>query len=504
MTVIITTINNKLVLEYFENEHIDLFVVKNNDDSMRLNQLIKDFCNANKKNNFMFFPIAGNAKYCSINDIFKPYSNFNNPSIGNFFQVLFQPTPENRAFNASNNKISKIDREKFTVDAFGVTFGSVKNKIITNVTIETDESKVNAESIVNLQRIVDNENNNKSVTTDCSLLSVYEGRSYTAKLETLGNAQISPLQYFYIKNNSIFDGLYQISKVNHNITPNEMETDFEGVRLRCTSSGYGGVVPFTLQDYKNAVNVIKEAPLESDISKQDVSKFEAMARPEIPESGNIEGTDTFSGIQDGNVASTNVTSGSAVSSGQIQIPKEVSAYFGNTSKFLTADSGKPITDNSTSYGNISKSQLIQNLNEFLVDRWKPFAIFMSANYPELKGKLSISSSIRCSVVKGSSSGSQHLLGQAVDFSPSGDKFSKLNTNFTVFNALMQFHRVNDLDFDQILFETRDSSSSWIHWSYSRAKTAKVYNNRLMKLAIINIGETLLSNVDPSHKVSVEK
>ena len=431
-----------------------------------------------EKNNFMFFPIAGNAKYCSINDIFKPYSNFNNPSIGNFFQVLFQPTPENRAFNTSNNKISKIDREKFTVDAFGVTFGSVKNKIITNITVETDESKVNAESVVNLQRIVDNENNNKSVTTDCSLLSVYEGRSYTAKLETLGNAQISPLQYFYIKNNSIFDGLYQINKVNHNITPNNMETDFEGVRLRCTSSGYGGVVPFTLQDYKNAVNVIKEAPLESDISKQDVSKFEATAKPRVSESGSIEGADVFSGMQDSNVASTNVTSGSAVSSGQVQIPKEVSAYFNNTSKFLTADSGKSITDNSTSYGNISKAQLIQNLNEFLVDRWKPFAIFMSANYPELKGKLSISSSIRCSVVKGSSSGSQHLLGQAVDFSPSGDKFSKLNTNFTVFNALMQFHRVNDLDFDQILFETRDSSSSWIHWSYSRAKTAKVYNNRL--------------------------
>jgi len=431
-----------------------------------------------EKNNFMFFPIAGNAKYCSINDIFKPYSNFNNPSIGNFFQVLFQPTPENRAFNTSNEKISKIDREKFTVDAFGVTFGSVKNKIITNVTFETDESKVNAESIVNLQRIVDNENNNKSVTTDCSLLSVYEGRSYTAKLETLGNAQISPLQYFYIKNNSIFDGLYQISKVNHNITPNDMETDFEGVRLRCTSSGYGGVVPFTLQDYKNAVNVIKEAPLESDISKQDVSKFEAMARPEIPESGSIEGSDVFSGMQDGNVASTNVTSGSVVSSGQVQIPKEVSAYFGNTSKFLTADSRKPITDNSTSRGNISKAQLIQNLNEFLEDRWKPFAVFMSANYPELKGKIDINSAIRCSIIADSSAGSQHLLGQAVDFGPYGDKFSKLNTNFIIFNALMQFHRVNDLDFDQILFETKPPSSVWIHWSYSRAKTPGIYNNRL--------------------------
>lgn len=55
LTVVVTTINNKLVLEYFENENIDLFVVKNNADSMRLNELIKDFCNANKKMNFMFF-----------------------------------------------------------------------------------------------------------------------------------------------------------------------------------------------------------------------------------------------------------------------------------------------------------------------------------------------------------------------------------------------------------------------------------------------------------------
>lgn len=55
LTVVITTINNKLVLEYFENEDIDLFIVKNNDDSIRLNQLIKDFCNTNKKTNFMFF-----------------------------------------------------------------------------------------------------------------------------------------------------------------------------------------------------------------------------------------------------------------------------------------------------------------------------------------------------------------------------------------------------------------------------------------------------------------
>lgn len=54
-TKIITSLNNKLVIEYFENENIDLFILKNNDDSIRLNKLIKDFSIANKQSNYMFF-----------------------------------------------------------------------------------------------------------------------------------------------------------------------------------------------------------------------------------------------------------------------------------------------------------------------------------------------------------------------------------------------------------------------------------------------------------------
>lgn len=232
------------------------------------------------KNNFMFFPIAGNARYQNISEIFNP-SLFFGPKIGNFFQVMFQPTPENRTLGAAKpNEPQSLSRdlEDFAVQAFPVSFGDPSNKLIKNVTVGTDENKVTAESIVNLQRIVDNENNNKTVTTDCSLLKVVEGRSYKAKLETLGNAQISPMQFFYLKNHTIFTGLYQIIKVDHNITPNNMTTDFEGIKMRYGGAEYGGIHPITIADYEEAAGFVKEATNEvGDASQINAEKEAASA-----------------------------------------------------------------------------------------------------------------------------------------------------------------------------------------------------------------------------------
>lgn len=53
------------------------------------------------KNNFMFFPICGNARYDKITDIFTPQEMMG-PKIGNFFQVMFQPTPESRTLVGNN------------------------------------------------------------------------------------------------------------------------------------------------------------------------------------------------------------------------------------------------------------------------------------------------------------------------------------------------------------------------------------------------------------------
>ena len=231
------------------------------------------------KNNFMFFPICGNARYNKVTDIFAPQEMMG-PRIGNFFQVMFQPTPESRTLQSNNTDVKQSatkDLRDFDVQAFPVAFGDPTNKIIKNVQVSTDENKVTAESIVNLQAIVDNENKNRTVTTDCSLLSVFEGRSYKAGIETLGNAQISPMQFFFLENHTIFTGLYQIIKVSHKISPNDMTTDLTGIKMRYGGDSYGGILPITYADFEEASNFLKEAPNEKpkEPSKTSLAAIEA-------------------------------------------------------------------------------------------------------------------------------------------------------------------------------------------------------------------------------------
>lgn len=54
-TKVILSMNNKLVIEYFENDKLDVFVLKNKEDSQRLNETIKVFAHSNGLINFIFF-----------------------------------------------------------------------------------------------------------------------------------------------------------------------------------------------------------------------------------------------------------------------------------------------------------------------------------------------------------------------------------------------------------------------------------------------------------------
>ena len=236
------------------------------------------------KNNFTFFPIPGNSNFFNIKEIFSPESRIYNPPIGNYFQILFQPTPESRTLTAVESiPISlKKNMDNFVVEAFPVSFGDPTNNIIKSINLSTDEDKVSAESIVSLQKIVDNDNSNKTVSKDCSTLSILEGRSYTAKLDTMGNAQISPMQFFYLQNNRIFSGLYQIKKVEHTITPNDMITSFEGIKISYGNNTYGGIHPVTLQDYRDAVKIYKEAPMEKSVSFSGYGNYESTTAASNP------------------------------------------------------------------------------------------------------------------------------------------------------------------------------------------------------------------------------
>jgi hypothetical protein len=202
------------------------------------------------KNNFMFIPIPGNINYTNISDIFLPSSSMQ-ASLGNVFHVLFTPTPENRIRENDGTLLSFNNfTPKGNFDAFEILFGSPNNSVVKNIDVSTDESRPTAESILNLQNLVDKNNSNKASTSDCSVLSIMEGRSYKMKVDMIGNAQISPMQYFFVPNKPIFSGLYQVMSVTHSITPNNMATTLEGVKMRFDGSSMKGIGPITIESLR--------------------------------------------------------------------------------------------------------------------------------------------------------------------------------------------------------------------------------------------------------------
>ena len=76
-----------------------------------------------------------------------------------------------------------------------------------------------------------------------------EGRSYRLNGEMIGNAQIVPTQFFVVNRTPIFNGLYQIMKVKHRITPNNMTTSFEAIKMKFAGSNseFVFVPPITLE-----------------------------------------------------------------------------------------------------------------------------------------------------------------------------------------------------------------------------------------------------------------
>ncbi len=212
-------------------------------------QTITQICS---QNNFLFIPMPGDPGLFTTREIFSPHP-VSEQRIKNFFYVQFVPTPESRSklSNSNNVQAPLINdiSDRLPNGTLDIKFGDPGNQIVRSVNVSTEENKPTAESIINLQRLVDNENQNKKVTTDCSMLSVMEGRSYKATIDILGNAQIFPMQFFYLNSLPIFNGLYQIMRVKHSISPNNMFTTAEGIKMRMDfqNGTFAGVEPVTLE-----------------------------------------------------------------------------------------------------------------------------------------------------------------------------------------------------------------------------------------------------------------
>lgn len=440
--------------------------------------IIQQLCT---KNNFIFIPMPGEPGAFSTSEIFSPHT-VDTPKVKNFFYVQFAPTPESRSKlnNRDNTPISSSEfiKNNLPNGTLQVKFGSPENQIVKNISVDTDESKTTAESIVNLQRLVDNENQNKKVTTDCSMLPVMEGRSYKASIDMLGNAQVFPMQFFYLDSIPLFNGLYQIMKVKHSITPNNMTTTAEGIRMRVDyqNGDFGGVYPITLETLANIpVNLIDSAPpvlssgdFANAVSDQGSGVLDS--RTGTNSAGSTASVATVSVNKGGSDVKPNVN---VSTSGIILLPN-IQGVRNSIRLTQSSDANGPtqITDTDKTY---TKDVIIRNLNQFITDVLEPFAAYLKSNYPHLYKNWYITSAQRSYVPSGGATISQHQKGQAVDSQIVGKSpgIETMRANLELLNAMLEWYQLNQIGYDQVLWETRASqNASWIHWSYQRNNNRK--------------------------------
>lgn len=130
---------------------------------------------------------------------------------------------------------------------------------------------------------------------------------------------------------------------------------------------------------------------------------------------------------------------------------------------------------------VKGDDVVKSMNEFIQDVLGPLATFLKTKYPDLYKNWYITSATRAYVPIGGSATSQHFRGQAIDSQIIGySDWKKLNdANLRFLNAILEFYKTKPVGYDQLLFETRNTKSNWIHLSYRRN------NNRLQALRFVN-------------------
>lgn len=476
--------NDKIKKIDVRNAIINIDPLYKPDERTTVLNMIQSICT---KNSFMFIPIPGYPGFLSIKDIWKPNLGFARVNIRNFFHVVFAPTPETRTtiqkgtYSAPFSSLGKAQKN-LDADAIHIKFGATDNNIVKNVQVSTSEGKNTAESIINLQRLVDNENQNKTVTSDCSILDVLGGRSYTSTVDCLGNAQVYPMQYFYLENMPLFEGLYMILEVKHSFTDNVMNTTFKGIRMRFdTNYGYGGIHPITLETLEDLYNLRRVASEGFDQSPEDDVNYIVPTDEQIDAQAYENG-----GEEPGELGRGEIVSAQQSSQNEVILLPNI-AGFQNSRRLQTSSSdGTPIGDSRPVDANdqiitVPKKQIISSMNAFIEDVLEPFAKWLKQRYPNYYKKIAITSAARNGVPTGGSKKSQHLYGEAVDLQIRRNVLEdKLKENHELFNIILEWYRENpNKKYGQLLMETSKPNGVWIHWSYRRSGANKQERKRIV-------------------------
>lgn len=201
-------------------------------------------------NNFLFLPSPNYANLGSkedLVDMFQPrYYTETQPEVRHSFVCMYVGEYSTKLDLGQNNRF-RSDGIELTNDGTGTyqisaqdfvagtkspiivaRYGDSNQSIFKNFELSQTEFSATNESLM----ITDDITKNNGLGQN--LFDIYSLRSYTLKMTMLGNAMVQPFMYFYLEGVPMFYGLYLVTRVNHTISANTMETHVTAVRMRQT------------------------------------------------------------------------------------------------------------------------------------------------------------------------------------------------------------------------------------------------------------------------------
>jgi len=260
-----TIINPQVLVDLFDNDETTIFTVLSTLLSVNGFEFfpLQNFMVANDKTNwedcfkisnttiqpssptYICMYVGGSSNYLTNN------RNYANDGIDDM-EKDFYPS-SNLNLNSYPNSDMMNNNKSINwnnVNGFKVRFGAQNQSMFKDIKIDSKEFPETNESLQILAKLAGDNTKIAPVPKSQSLYNLYENRAYKATVSGLGNVMIQPTQYFQLENVPMYNGVYLILGVEHNITENSMTTEFNGTKIlkypipRVTQSstafGYGG------------------------------------------------------------------------------------------------------------------------------------------------------------------------------------------------------------------------------------------------------------------------
>lgn len=180
----------------------------------------------------------------------------------------------------TNDFVRKYDDDdnRNDVPVFGVTYGLSTQRFFKDISVGMDNPKATAHSLMS-ELLISQQGNSGANALGFEahdIFDVYATKSYTCKVEMMGNVQIMPMTYFQLNNIPLFKGGYFIIHVEHNITKNGMTTSFEGVRINKNR--------FELDSKKDAnITSLKSTNVDSQIGDHgEIEVYSTISNNSVP------------------------------------------------------------------------------------------------------------------------------------------------------------------------------------------------------------------------------